>query len=221
MTKDFYDSRRAAAYVAHHEKSSRTRTTTLRERALLRKCLLLNRQTGENTGESVVDVACGAGRFWPTLAQFSREIVALDLSPALLRASTGPEAIACHRVCGSTFALPFADNVFDTLVCLRFMHHLGRAADRIAVLQEFHRVSRQRAIVSLWTDGSFAASRRLKRQRESPPPPAGFDKRRCTPRSELLADFHAAGWRVEARYAVWPGLSMWHFFSLKKVAGDV
>lgn len=209
--KNSYDDARAAAYVAHHDKSARTKITTRRERNVLQKCLRLGA-----AGESIGDLACGAGRFWPTIAQFTNRIVALDLSPALLWESRGYRGAHCARICGSMFSLPFRSGAFDTLVCMRFMHHLGHSTDRVMVLKELHRVARQRVIISLWSDGSIAAARRLRKQSQAPAPVVGFGKRRCTPLHELTRDFAAAGWRIRKRYAVWPLLSMWQFIVLEK-----
>ncbi len=209
--KNSYDDVRAAAYVAHHEKSARTKITTRRERNVLRKCLRVGAP-----GESIGDLACGAGRFWPTIAQFTDRIVALDLSPALLRESLDYRTTHCARICGSMFALPFRNDAFDTLVCMRFMHHLGHSADRVAVLDELHRVARKRVIISLWSDGSIAAARRLRKQAQGPAPVVGFGKRRCTPLHDLERDFAATGWQIRKRYAVWPLLSMWQFIILEK-----
>jgi hypothetical protein len=42
------------------------------------------------------------------------------------------------------------------------MHHIGDPAHRMQMLHEFHRVTRDTVILSLWVDGNYKAWRRQK-----------------------------------------------------------
>ena len=124
-----YDADRAAAYHRHHEKNLRTRISTARERSLARRALATLGST-----DALLDVACGTGRFWPVVDRCAGSIVALDNSASMLReafAHAMPNP-ARRAVCGTAFRLPFRDNHFDAILCMRFLHHLAHRDDRIA-----------------------------------------------------------------------------------------
>lgn len=205
-----YDTERASAYHRHHEKNLRTRISTARERQLAARALATLRVT-----DSVLDLACGTGRFWPVIDQRATTIVALDNSEAMLH-----EAVAHGRpnpqrlpVCGSAFRLPFRDRSFDVVVCMRFLHHLAHSEDRIDALTEFRRVARRGAVVSLWTDGSRQARRRLQKQ-DIAALPGGFGRRVCIERTTIERDFAAAGFHDPVGFDFAPGLSMWRVYAL-------
>ena len=68
---DKYDLAHARAYRQKHHSGLRRRLTTWREIALARRALQL-----AGDPDSVLDLPCGAGRFWPMLAeQPSRELI--------------------------------------------------------------------------------------------------------------------------------------------------
>jgi hypothetical protein len=67
--------------------------------------------------------------------------------------------------------------------------------------------------VSLWVDGNLAGRRRL--QKAPPEPVPGYGRRICRRRSEVEAEFAAAGFRMLRHYDVWPRLSMWRLYLLE------
>src|SRR4249920_3959614 len=75
-----YDSDRASAYHRHHRKNLRTRISTARERRLVARALATLATT-----ETVLDLACGTGRFWPVIDARASSVVAVDNSDAMLR----------------------------------------------------------------------------------------------------------------------------------------
>ena len=205
-----YTTERAAAYRAHHEKSLRTRISTARERTLLDRAF-----TTLPPCNTVLDLACGTGRFWPVVDHRAVEIVAVDNSAAMLREAVAHAAPNPQRraVCGSAFQLPFRDASFDIVVCMRFLHHLAHHDDRLRALADMRRVARIGAIVSLWTDGNHQARRRLRRQNVAKLP-HGFGRRVCVERSAIEADFIEAGFRDAVAFDFAPGLSMWRIYAL-------
>jgi ubiquinone/menaquinone biosynthesis C-methylase UbiE len=205
-----YDADRAAAYHRHHEKNLRTRISTARERALVRRALA----TLEST-DALLDVACGTGRFWPVVDRSAKSIVALDNSASMLNeafAHASPNA-ARRAVCASAFRLPFRDRSFDAVLCMRFLHHLAHRDDRIAALTDMRRVVRHGAVVSLWVDGSREGRRRL-REQNTAKLQRGFGRRVCIERTEIERNFVAAGFGHSIAFDFAPGWSMWRVYAL-------
>ena len=206
-----YDSERASAYHRHHRKNLRTRISTARERQLAARAL-----SALPAAATVLDLACGTGRFWPVIDKRATSIVAVDNSEAMLREAVAHAQPNPHRraVCGSAFQLPFHDRSFDVVVCMRFLHHLAHSDDRVRALTDIRRVARHGAVVSLWTDGSRQARRRLQRQ-DLTALPHGFGRRVCIARTTIERDFAAAGFSDPVGFDFAPGLSMWRVYALR------
>ncbi len=205
-----YDTDRASAYHRHHRKNLRTRISTARERRLVARALATLATT-----ETILDLACGTGRFWPVIDARASSVVAVDNSDAMLReavahATPNPRRAA---VCASAFALPFRDRTFDAVVCMRFLHHLAHRDDRLAALADIRRVARHGAIVSLWTDGSREGRRRL-REQNAASLPRGFGRRVCIERTRIELEFADAGFSKATGFDFAPGLSMWRVYAL-------
>jgi ubiquinone/menaquinone biosynthesis C-methylase UbiE len=116
---------------------------------------------------SILDIPCGTGRFWSMLAEDPRrELLAADYSPAMLEIAgkvREPEIVRRFRLLQcSAFAITQPDSSVDCIFSIRLMHHIGESANRVAMLKEFHRVTRDSAVVSLWVDGNYKAWRRRK-----------------------------------------------------------
>jgi SAM-dependent methyltransferase len=77
----------------------------------------------------VLDVACGAGHVSELVAPHVREVVGIDLTPALL--NLGAERLRDAGVTnvllqeGNAEALPFVDASFDVVFCRAALHHLA------------------------------------------------------------------------------------------------
>lgn len=211
-SSDHYDSRRASHYEAHHTERLRTRLTTWRERQCLRHAL---RDAGRPP--RALDLPCGTGRFWPAFERAGvRELIAADGSAAMVEIAGGHRTAAGlpqRLLQCSAFDIPLADGSVDFAACLRFYHHLGRPADRQALLAELGRVSTRYVAISLWVDGSLAGRNRLRRPQ--PEAISGYGKRRCRRRGELPAEFAAAGLRIVRHYDVWPRIAMWRLYLLE------
>lgn len=114
------------------------------------------RQALEVAGEPglVLDLACGSGCFWPVLAEHvNRVILASDNSQAMLdHALTHHPASLLKRVKtfqGSAFSIGLSANAVDCIFCLELFRHVPSSEGRLALLREFHRVSRDTVIVSV------------------------------------------------------------------------
>ena len=99
----------------------------------------------------VLDVACGAGHAAEQAAPHVRQVVGIDITPALLHAgSERVRAAGLDNVLfqeGDATALPFLDASFDLVVCRSSLHHFPEPRKAVA---EMARVCRPggRVVVS-------------------------------------------------------------------------
>lgn len=98
---------------------------------------------GPVAGKSILEVACGTGRFSVMLAERGADIVGLDISGAMLsqgrrKAKEGGVADHVEFMRGDAARLPFPDNHFDVVIAMRFFHLADTPA---SFLTEMRRVS--------------------------------------------------------------------------------
>ena len=80
--------------------------------------------------ESLLEVGCGAGAFTRLLARRARRVLALDLSPEMLRLAESRTA-GCENVeylLGDLMKLPLPEGVYDCVVSVATLHHLPQGA---------------------------------------------------------------------------------------------
>ncbi len=111
---------------------------------LLRECRL---ERG-----SLLDVPCGYGRFASLLGRLGNQVFGIDLDPEEVRLAVGPQLGDDKErgACASVFDLPFADDSFDGVICIRLLHLHFSDSERLAILRELARVSRRWVIVSVY-----------------------------------------------------------------------
>jgi SAM-dependent methyltransferase len=109
-------------------------------------------------GARVLDVGCGAGRFWPDAEAWPAEltITLADLSPGMV-----DEALTNLRAMGrwddvsgevaDVCALPFADASFDVVLAMHMLYH---ASDPERAVGEIARVLRPGGIAVASTNGA-------------------------------------------------------------------
>lgn len=212
-----YDRTHAEAYHQKHRQGLGRRLSNWREVQLARRALHLAGDPG-----SVLDLPCGAGRFWPMLMEnASRTVIGADYSAGMLDVASAaypeyfPARISCLQT--SAFDIDLPDNAVDCIFCMRLLHHVGEAADRSQLLREFHRVSRDTVIISLWVDGNYKAWRRRKleafrRSRGEPDPKNRF----VIARKQIEAEFTAAGFDILGHLDFLPRYQMWRTYILRK-----
>jgi ubiquinone/menaquinone biosynthesis C-methylase UbiE len=104
---------------------------------------ILLRHAAPQSGERVLDVACGTGivaRQAAPLAGTDGQVVALDMNPAMLavaRALPAPSGATITWQEGNAMSLPFPDGAFDLVLC---QHGLQFVPDRTVAVREMHRV---------------------------------------------------------------------------------
>jgi SAM-dependent methyltransferase len=100
-------------------------------------------ETGVGADDRVLDVACGPGLLACAFARVARDVVGIDLVPAMLdQARSHQAALALGNVIwrlGDVEPLPFEDASFDVVTCRYAVHHF---ANPIAVVREMARVCR-------------------------------------------------------------------------------
>lgn len=215
---DKYDRNHAQDYFLKHQDGLARRLSHQRDEQLARRALALAGEPG-----LVLDLPCGAGRFWPLLAEKpNRVIIGADNSEAMIEtacASQPPEVVARVRpLQTSAFAIDLPDNSVDSIFCMRLFHHIGEAAHRKTILSEFQRVSRDSVILSLWVDGNFKAWRRkkLEQRRSAKANKDSYQNRFVLPATTVEDEFEAAGFRIQERLDFLPFYAMWRVYVLRK-----
>lgn len=170
-----------------------TRPPGLRRRLASWRDEWLVRQALKVAGEPglILDLACGSGRFWPVLAEHvNRVILASDNSQDMLdHARTHHAAALLKRVKtfqGSAFSIGLSANAVDCIFCMELFRHVPSSEGRLALLREFHRVSRDTVIVSVAS------------------------------RIPVEEEFRQAGFQVLSYQEFMPGSNLWRVYVLRK-----
>ena len=213
-----YDQQHAADYLLKHQNGWARRLSHTRDEQLARRALAIAGEPGV-----VLDLPCGAGRFWPLLAaKHNREIIGADNSASMLEVAcvAQPAEVVkrVRRLQTSAFDIDLPDNAVDSIFCMRLLHHIGDARHRMALLREFHRVSRDSVIISLWVDGNFKAWKRKRTEdrRRRKGEQDGYQNRFVLPAATVEAEFEQAGFRVQDALDFIPLYAMWRVYVLRK-----
>ena len=118
----------------------------------------------------------------------------------------------------STLAIDLPDNAVDSIFCMRLLQRITDREQRLAMLGEFHRVTRDTLIVSLWVDGNYQAWRRqrLERRRIAQGRPALRQSRCVIGRRAIESEFRQVGFDIIGYHNFLPGYAMWRVYVLRK-----
>lgn len=125
-------------------------------------------------GDRVLDVAAGSGLLSRALAPRAREVVAVDITPAMLenaRQAAAREGITNIRfVEGAAETLPFADGEFDLAVTRFSLHHIADPQSAVAEMTRVVRKGGRIAIIDLLAseDAELAARANALERRRDP-----------------------------------------------------
>ena len=171
----------------------------------------------------VLDLPCGSGRFWPVLAEKSnRVILAADKSSDMIqlaRQNQPADVVArVHSFQTCAFAIDLDNAAVDSIFSMRLLHRFAAPEQRLAMLREFHRVTRDTLIVSLWVDGNFKSWRRKRVERIRLERGANRDNANCfvVARSQIETEFSSAGFKILEHHDFLPGYAMWRIYTLRK-----
>ncbi len=147
-------------------------SSTAGRRRDLRKAKLLNSALERFTNaKTILDVPCGTARFAGSLDD-KYDWVGADLSVEMLRQGARKHPIA-QMLAADLSALPFEDDAFDVVVCIRLFHLIPEPGLREVFLRELKRVARLGVICGWHHDQSFKIwGRRLRHKyklRNRPP----------------------------------------------------
>lgn len=196
---------------------------TLSRRLSLWRDAQIARRALRDAGEPglVLDLPSGSGRFWPVLAEHTnRVILAADPSTDMLaRAEAQSSSEVRKRIRtfqSSAFSIGLSANAVDCIFCMRLFHHLADREKRGAILDEFHRVTRDTAIVALWVDGNVKSWRRKRQQGRLDVEASAPRSRFVVCRSDIESEFAQAGFRIIGHHDFLPGYAMWRVYVLRK-----
>lgn len=100
-----------------------------------------------------LDAPCGAGRL---SLEVPAKAVLVDRDPSMVVAADNHTL----RACASVHALPFGDDSFAGVLCMRLLQHIATPDERITILRELARVSRGPIVVSFFDACSLQHLRR-------------------------------------------------------------
>ncbi|WP_137818095.1 class I SAM-dependent methyltransferase [Pseudomonas sp. 2FG] len=213
-----YDQQHARQYLEKHQESGWRKLSHWRDQQLARRALALAGEPG-----LVLDLPCGAGRFWSLLAEKpNRVIIGADNSADMLQVACAAQpAEVVKRVRPlptSAFAIDLPDNAVDSIFCMRLLHHVGDAEHRMTLLRECKRVTRDSLIVSLWVDGNFKAwkRKRLEQKRQGQAGQESYQNRFVLPAATVEDEFRQAGFQVQEHLDFLPLYAMWRVYVLRK-----
>ena len=214
-----YDQAHSLRYLKKHQETLARRLSHWRDVQMARRALHAAGDPG-----LVLDLPSGAGRFWPVLAEKQNRIIfAADNSQDMLDVARRHQPAAMvNRVRTfrtSAFAIDLGDSSVDCIFSMRLMHHVAQAEHRLAMLSEFHRVSRDTVILSLWVDGNFKSWRRRRLEDVRMERGELADGNRFViPRAVIEQEFRATGFTILNRQDFIPGYAMWRVYALRKQA---
>lgn len=188
------------------------RLALAREKQWVRQALKLAGEPG-----LVLDLPCGAGRFWPVLAERgNRVILAADPSQEMLDHCVdhhGDDVLMRVRTFqSSVFAIGLPENAVDCIFCMQLFQHVSDSQHRMAMLREFHRVSRDTVILSLYIDGKVMAWRHRRQARTT----SQEAQRILFDKAQVEGEFREAGFEIVGHRDFLPGYALRRLYVLRK-----
>lgn len=212
-----YSKQHAQAYQKKHHDGLSRKLSNWREIQVARKALKIAGQPG-----IVLDLPCGAGRFWTMLKEKqNRVIIAADNSAGMLEVAqaANPRIVeqGIHCLQTSVFDIQLPESSVDSIFCMRLLHHIGSPQDRRVMLKELHRVTRDTVIISLWVDGNYKAWRRARIEQKRKARTTVISKNRfLIPRATIEKEFSTAGFNIINHIDFFPLQQMWRTYILRK-----
>lgn len=156
-----------------------------------RKRQLLKKALADSGGfETTLDLPCGDGEFWSVFRDMGvRLLLAAEVSKGMLDVASGNSLSAefpAKLMLTSAFDIDLEDGSVDFAACIDFYQHLEGMEEQEKLLLEFARISR----------GYLALSASAGPSTEKKFTQLGFD--------------------IEAFYDLWPILSTWRLYLLRK-----
>lgn len=163
---------------------------------------------------SVMDLPCGAGRFWETLlTQGVQKIVGVDQAEGMIRVCKEmTPAIQLKHIDllqGDAKHIPVPDKSIQTVFCMRLLHHIDIKSYRLEIYKEFQRVATDTVCISYWVDGNLKSAINLRRPHKN---------QNYMNQATLEAEFIEAGFEIIGHVDMLPFYSPWRTYVLKVVS---
>jgi ubiquinone/menaquinone biosynthesis C-methylase UbiE len=209
-----YDEKLSKLYFEKHKHGFSHRLSNWLEQRMAARALVM---AGEP--KSVLDLPCGAGRFWELLARVpERQLMAADYSQDMIDTALNfqPPHIAKRfkTFQTSVFDINLPEAAVDCIFCMRLLHHMNKEEIRAKMFHEFHRVTRDSVCVSLWVNGNFQAWRRRRSQNHHQT--SQYRPRFLSDHSQIEPEFRQSGFNIIGYVDLFPGFSMWRTYVLKR-----
>lgn len=195
-------------YYARHKKGFLKRISNVLEQHMAAKALKL-----AGSPKSVLDLPCGAGRFFQTILNSGCEkLLAGDRSLGMLQVIQEQlpaallDKISLLELDATHMNLP--DDSVDSILCMRLLHHFHDPKDRLVIYKEMQRVARHTVCISNWVEGNYKSYReqRLAQQKN--------EASRCLNPALLEKEYVSAGFKVLGKVDMLPGILYWRTYVL-------
>ncbi|NNM60165.1 MAG: methyltransferase domain-containing protein [Legionellales bacterium] len=210
-----YDYDRAVGYFYRYYKSPRKRLINWFEQKMAKRALAA---AGYPT--KILDIPCGTGRFWEVLKHNpSTKLYVSDFNIAMLEVGLEKRSADLtsnmDASIASAFNLPFPNDSFESIFCMRFIHHINNPDDRLQLLRELARVTADTVCISAWVEKTgYKGENRLKKQAFRDPQKE-YNKF-MLPHELLLQEFETAGFELVNYTDLLPHVSVWRLYVLRK-----
>lgn len=192
-------------YQRHKAGGLKAVSNTLEQRMAARALLMAG------SPNMVMDLPCGAGRFWQTfLTHGVEKIIGVDQSEGMLRVCREMtpvhqlQRIELHQ--GDVKNIPLSDKSVPSIFCMRLLHHIDIKSYRMAIYKEFQRVSSDTVCISYWVDGNIKSAINLRRPHKN---------QNYLSREVLEAEFLEAGFKIVGHVDMLKFYSPWRTYILK------
>jgi SAM-dependent methyltransferase len=153
--KDRYNYDYSKQYYQRHKQGGFKYISNVLEQFMADKALSLAANP-----HTVLDLPCGAGRFWETLIRHGvKKIIGMDQSEGMLQVcrETAPAEYLqkVELLQGDATQIPLPDKSVDSVFCMRLLHHIDIKSLRMKFYKEFQRVSAGTVCISYWVDGNL------------------------------------------------------------------
>lgn len=206
--EDRYSYEYSKHYYERHKRGGLKRMSNNLEQGMAARALAL-----AGNPKTVLDLPCGAGRFWETLLTHGVDkIIGMDQSAGMIQVckEMTPAGRLKHveLIQGDAKHIPLPDNAVDTVFSMRLLHHIDIKSYRMELYAEFKRVAAKTVCISYWVDGNFKSAVNLRRSHKN---------QNYLNRAVLEAEFKEAGFEIIGYVDLLPLYSPWRTYVLKVV----
>jgi ubiquinone/menaquinone biosynthesis C-methylase UbiE len=204
--EDRYSYDYAKHYYHRHKRGGLTGFSNKLEQRMAAKALSM-----ADNPNIVMDLPCGAGRFWGTLLNNGvQKIIAVDQSEGMIRVCQEMTPVnhlkKIELLQGDAKKIPMPDKSVDTLFCMRLLHHIDVKSYRLEIYKEFQRVARKNVCISYWVDGNLKSAINLRRPHKN---------QNYMNQATLEAEFIEAGFEIIGHVDMLPLYSPWRTYVLQ------